>query len=322
MFINKITGFNFNSYNISFGEKRYDAKTTRATSKILDIGKERETLRKMNKLAYLLDFGVPKKVVFAYDDEWTFATLKLYNDKEKCFLTSEVSDEDVEACTDLFLEHGVPEENILYWDIVKGSKESKPPKKFVNPGEAVELSEFGAKEQAAIRKVVANSFRQDLEAPSLKGPVTFNDNEQKYKMSYGEFVSRTYGSNFDFYAVLDNLNAGTANSFKTKDIESIIVTPDGTMMEIRTKDGKRAFMDFNTGRRRAFDSDRDTSGYGTIMLMDDYGPVIREEEPKRSETPKRAPRRKAVNENPFPASGLLAYLGAGASKAGRYFGIL
>lgn len=318
MFINGIQGFTSTPRSVSFSGKKYDSKTA-YSDKFIDLDRERELLKKMDKVAYLLDYGVPKKVVFAYDDEFTFATVRLYNEKEKCFYSADVLDEDVDACTELFVRNGVDEDNILYWDVIKGTEEPNKPIRKINPGESVMLDELGTKEQAAVRKALLNMHKRELKPVILSGPVTYTDDDKKYKMSYGTFISRTFGTDFNFYPILDDLNKSTANAFKTKDIDSIIVTPDGTMMEIRTKDGSRAFMDFNTGRRRAFGGNPDASGYGTILLIDDYGPVIRraEDKPLYENTYEKPSRKKAVNENQSFSSRLFEYFGI--KQNGKHF---
>ena len=308
MSINKITGLNTNSYNLSFGTKQYSAKTN-YSDKIIDLEKAAEMMDKMDSMSYLLANGIPNKVVFAYDDELTFATVRLYNQKEKCIMTAEVLDEEVEPSTELFLRNGVKEENILYWDVIKGTGEAKLPKKYVRPGEIVDIKELGAQEQVAVQRALIHSYKRDSEPTILKAPVRFNDDEPKYKMDYYDFILRTYGNRFDFDKVLDNINSATANAFKKENIKHIIVTPDGTMMEIRAKDGARAFMDFNTGRRRAFGEKPDTTGYGTILLMDDYGPVIKETETRQQKREKENQMKKAVNQNESFSSRLLGYLG-------------
>lgn len=321
MQINKVSGFNTNSYNLTFGEKMRKAETI-YSNPVVELEKALELTRKMDKVSYLFDNGVPNKAVFAYDDELTFATVRFYDKKENCIMTSDVLDEDVEACTELLLRKGVKPENILYWDIIKGEKDITPPKKYLAPGESAYLSEFGKKEQAAVKKILINSYKRDREPVVLSSNVTFNDDEKKYKMSYGEFLARTYGSRFDISKVLDSLNASTANAFKTNDIEHIIVTPDGTMMEIRAKDGSRAFMDFNTGKRRAFDGNADSHGFGTLLLMDNYGPVIRKtktQEANEHRSRERSTRKKAVNENESIASNILRRLGIGRSKGGIHY---
>ncbi len=280
MSINRITGFNYNQNYLSFGAKQYSAETS-CSNKIIDFDKSRELMNNMGKVSYLLDNGVPNKVVFAYDDEFCYATVRLYNEKENCIMTADVLDEEVEPATELFLRNGVNSKDILYWDIIKGTGETTLPKKYVRPGEIVDIKELGTKEQAAVQKALIHSYKRDSEPAILRSPVTFSDNEKKYKMSYYDFIARTYGSSFDFSKVLDNINHATANAFEKDNIEHIIVTPDGTMMEIRAKDGARAFMDFNTGRRRAFGDKPDATGYGTMLLMDDYGPVIKETETRQ-----------------------------------------
>jgi len=46
-------------------------------------------------------------------------------------------------------------------------------------------------------------------------------------------------------------------------------------MGIQTFDGKRASLDFNSGSRTVYDSDIDRSGFGTIMIMDKNGPILK-----------------------------------------------
>lgn len=314
----KITGFNANSYNLSFGRKMYDAKTI-CSSPVVEFKKALELIDKMNQVSYLFNNGIPDKVVFAYDDEYTFATVKLYNKKDSCIMTAEVLDEDVEACTELFLRNGVKPENIQYWDIVKGEGKIVPPKKYTASNKAMDFSELDIKEQVAIRKALINLQKRSREPLTLKSPIIFNDDEKKYKMSYVDFLARTYGSRFDFNTVLDNLNASTADAFESENIEYIIVTPDGTMMEIRAKDGGRAFMDFNTGKRRVFDKNVDCCGFGNFVLMDNYGPIIKQTKNKaeKKQTEQKAKYEKAANKNQSLFSKLLKYLGV--EQNGRHF---
>ena len=45
---------------------------------------------------HLLDYGIPKKVAFVKDHDYEFTTVKLFDKKNECFYSEEMSDEDAE----------------------------------------------------------------------------------------------------------------------------------------------------------------------------------------------------------------------------------
>jgi len=299
MQINKISGMGCVS-NVSFSGKKTGPKSTK-TNTVLDLEKE----QRMEEVSYIMAYGKPKRVAFVYDKDYTFAVAKLFNSKDRCFYETEVPDERVEDCKNLLMKNGLTEKDIL--EVRYGGAAYK---KDTNPFEETKKP---SPEEAAARKALILMQHAQENPTVLRCPVTFRDNNEKYKMSYSDFLIRTYNTRFEFNKVLDNLNDSTSNSFTRDTIDSIIVTPDGTMMEIRAKDGKRAFMDFNTGKRRVFDNDQDSTGFGTIMIMDTLGPVIRKPDIQEKKTPNP----KTTDENNGTgslSSRLLEYFGISTGK--------
>jgi len=230
---------------------------------------------------HLLDYGTPKKVALVRDDKYTFTTVMLYNDRDRCYLREEMSDEEAEAAAIMFEANGVKKDDIIRLVDIKGGQYGviKKPVPAENPKpnkSTIDIDSLSTKERAAVLKALYQVKQREQEAKTyLRSPAILNSSSTKRTMSYPAFLARTYESGFYIGAVLDNLNISARGGFEPENIDTVSVSEDGTQMRIQTKDGKRANLNFKDGSRFVYDSAIDDSGYGTLMIMDKNGPVLK-----------------------------------------------
>lgn len=271
----KIQGFDKNYYSSqSFGSS---PKTENPGAKIKNI---RELKQQSNFAVldmHLLDYGTPSKVAFVQDEIYKTTNVMLYNKRGECFYSEEMSDDMAEDAKVLFIEAGLDEETDFVTIMpLKGGLYGKPKQNPFISEKMVDVELLSSKEKAKIMKALFDVEQRELAAKTqLDTPAILDSSSKSYSMSYPTFLVRTLDSGFDMDSVLNNLNISTKNSFKSEDIKRIMVSPDGMHMGIQTFDGKRASLDFNSGSRTVYDSDIDRSGFGTIMIMDKNGPILK-----------------------------------------------
>ena len=229
---------------------------------------------------HLLDYGIPKKVAFVKDHDYEFTTVKLFDKKNECFYSEEMSDEDAEDSKLLFIKNGV--RDFVDIEDIKGGLYGKPKRTRVVSKNAITLDRLGSKEKAQIMAALIKADQRERAAKTqLDAPAILRTPDFGYSMGYYSFLAETMDSGFDIDKVLNNLNISTEGCFEPENIERITVSPDGTKMRIQTKDSKSASLDFCDGARRVFDTSYDNSGCGTIMIMDKNGPILKPASDKR-----------------------------------------
>lgn len=259
----KIQGFN--NHNIYFGRiktKESHPKKSAEYSNFIFLDE------------HLLDFGIPKKVAFVRDHDFVQTNVMLYDEDNKCFYSELMPDNEAEAAEALFMAHGV--EEFVYFEEIKGGEYGQPKQNPFISEKTVDVELLGSKEKAKVMKALLDIEQKERLAKTyLKTPALLDNSSPNYSMSYPAFIVRTLDCGFDMDGVLNNLNISTRNAFKSEDIERITVSPDGMQMRIQTLDGKSASLNFINGARNVYDSDIDSSGFGTIMIMDKNGPILK-----------------------------------------------
>ena len=90
------------------------------------------------------------------------------------------------------------------------------------------------------------------------------------EMPFEDFLAETEGGEFDILPVLYNLNYSSNGAFMPEKIDKVILPHPkrGDQIVFYAKDGKRAFVDFVTGRRIVQTPDEDRN-YKTALIDDD-----------------------------------------------------
>lgn len=90
------------------------------------------------------------------------------------------------------------------------------------------------------------------------------------EMTLEDFLKETEGGDFDILPVLYNINYSSNGAFMPEKIDKIILpNPErGDQIVLYSKDGKRAFIDFVTGRR-IFQVPDENGNYETKLIDDD-----------------------------------------------------
>lgn len=116
-----------------------------------------------------------------------------------------------------------------------------------------------------------------LEASSIKPKIKEEPAPVPKEMALEDFLEETKGGKFDILPVLYNLNYYVNGAFMPENIDKILITNPkrGDQIILYTKDNKRAFIDFVTGRRIVQTPDK--NGKLQTRLLDDDGYKLKED---------------------------------------------
>lgn len=227
-----------------------------------------------DRLVEVLVNDPPKKAYVAYNENIDKTIIKLYDDDGERYYKDKVDGNLQKEYNRLIFEYttdkDIEKENIVNISVIKGNKKPKR-----NITKSVKTLKPDIKEQVG-RTLVSMQNDTRRERVYVKPIFPKDSKGASFKTDYSlfEFRLAQINSDFDIEPVLKNLNISLGeNLFNDDTIEEVMVGYGGTNISLKTKDGLRAFLNFQNGRREITDTNPEDGL--EVVLQDNNGPLIK-----------------------------------------------
>lgn len=286
--INNVNGFSFSALFQKAGEKINNVLDSLVDSMHLneeDFYGEDEDYEEDEEESKFYDCDLvevllsdpPDKAYVAYNESSDKTIIKLYDDKGECYYSNRVDGNLQEEYNTLIYDYTtdehINEEDIINISVVKGSGKPSQSRRNITKSIATMCPE--AKEQLG-RALVSMQNDANRERVYVKPIFPEGQKGKSFKTSYSlfEFTLVQLGSDFDIEPVFQNLNLSLGKDvFNDETVEEVLVGSGGTNIAFRTKDGLKAFLNFQNGARQI--TDANSKDGLELVLHDTNGPLMR-----------------------------------------------